>query len=126
MTGLLDNVRATLASLLPTSQPKPPTITSYGQEASGVSSATIEEVTQWVMLSLFQYEYLGASHLAWLHPDLDVKLNQTFQRLHRRGEPVVGYRCGNQMPSPPHGFYWRLMPEHPSLRVYQLEIKQDE
>lgn len=39
-------------------------------------------------------------------------------------EPVFLYRCGDRPSLPPERCYWRLMSEHPSLRIYQLEIQE--
>ena len=41
----------------------------------------------------------------------------------RRGEPTFLYRCGGSTMTPPPGRYWRMMSEHPSMRIYQLEVK---
>lgn len=43
-------------------------------------------------------------------------------RLH---EPTFLYRCRERPMQPPPGYYWQLMPEYPTLRMYQLEL-QDE
>ncbi|MFN6156048.1 MAG: hypothetical protein ACK4YK_16190 [Dolichospermum sp.] len=43
----------------------------------------------------------------------------------RRDEPVFIYRCGGRVLLAPNGYYWRMMDEHPSMRIYQLEVKQD-
>ncbi|WP_414756526.1 hypothetical protein [Anabaena sp. CCY 9910] len=41
----------------------------------------------------------------------------------RRGEPVFLYRCGSRISPLPEGYYWRMLDEHPLMRIYQLEIK---
>jgi hypothetical protein len=64
MTGLLDNVRAALIALRPASKSQPFTISTYGEAVSGVSSETMEQVIQWIMFSIFQYQYRGAFHWA--------------------------------------------------------------
>ncbi|MBD1999223.1 hypothetical protein H6G00_21840 [Leptolyngbya sp. FACHB-541] len=81
---------------------------------------------EWLFLSLFNAGYFGRSHLFWLQPEGSVELNRLLQQLHRQGEPVLAYRCGARTSPPPAEFYWRLMSEHPSMRIYQLEVKQDD
>ncbi|MBN3911466.1 MAG: hypothetical protein HWQ35_34515 [Nostoc sp. NMS1] len=41
-------------------------------------------------------------------------------------EPIFLYRCGTRVQSPPTGYYWRMMDEYPSMRIYQLELKDAE
>lgn len=121
-----DRLHARLLTLIPEPAPTKPTINSIGQEESGVTAETIRAVMEWLFASLMNAGYYGQSHLYWLHPQVESAQNRELQQCHRRGEPVLGYRCGDQMPAPPSGFYWRLMPEHPSMRIYQLEVKDDD
>ena len=41
------------------------------------------------------------------------------------GNDIQPYRCGDRPSPPPDKCYWRLMGEHPSLRIYQLEVRED-
>ncbi|MHC5939305.1 hypothetical protein [Nostoc sp.] len=56
----------------------------------------------------------------------DPAREQTVKKIVRSGEPVFLYRCGGKVQPPPKGYYWRMMQEHPSMRIYQLEIKDGE
>jgi hypothetical protein len=81
---------------------------------------------EWLFASLMHAGYYGPSHLYWLHPQVESAQRRSLQQCHRQGEPVLGYRCGDRMPAPPYGYYWRLMPEHASMRIYQLETKDND
>lgn len=134
MTNLLHRVRdrlrdrphAKLQTLLPEPTPTHPTINSIGQAESRVSAATIQAVMEWLFASLMNARYYGQSHLYWLHPQAEPALHRALQQCHCRDGPVLGYRCGDRIPAPPSGFYWRLMPEPTSMRIYQLEVKDDD
>ncbi|BDA75945.1 hypothetical protein CAL7716_101110 (plasmid) [Calothrix sp. PCC 7716] len=107
-------------------KPKPvhPTIESYGQIRSGASEQQIQSTMEWLFASLMAAGYSGNSHLVWYNdakPDTDVE--KLVKKLTRNSEPVFLYRCGGKVQSPPHGFYWRMMNEHSSMRIYQLELK---
>jgi hypothetical protein len=43
-----------------------------------------------------------------------------------RNEPIFLYRQGTRVSPIAEGYYWRLIGEHPSLRMYQLEIEVEE
>jgi hypothetical protein len=126
MHGILRRIQSSLSAILPKSGSDRPTISSYGQEESNLSIEEMQSVMEWLFLSLMNAGYFSRSHLVWLQPEGSVKLNRQLQDLHRQGEPVLAYRCGARTSTPPAGFYWRLMLEHPSLRIYQLEVKQDD
>ncbi|MEH1934436.1 MAG: hypothetical protein V7L14_12100 [Nostoc sp.] len=49
----------------------------------------------------------------------DPSLEQVVKKAMRRGEPVFLYRCGGRAMQPPAEYYWRMMDEHPSMRIYQ-------
>jgi len=62
----------------------------------------------------------GKAHLIW--DDGQQREQEIFTAL-MRNEPIFLYRQGAQ-PSPTvEGYGWRLIGEHPSLRMYQLEIE---
>ena len=79
---------------------------------------------EWLFASLLNAGYVGRSHLIWYDCDKpDPSLEKLIKKLIRRDEPIFLYRCGgNAMPAP-QGYYWRMMEEHPSMRIYQLEVK---
>jgi len=125
MPGLLTHLRQGLLSLRPEPTPTTPTINSLGQHESGVPVATSQAVMEWLFASLMNAGYLDRSHLFWLQPH-DTSSHRQLRQLHGKGEPIVGYRCGERMPTPPSGYYWRLMTEHTSMRLYQLEVRADD
>ncbi|HAA26416.1 MAG TPA: hypothetical protein DCE56_00475 [Cyanobacteria bacterium UBA8553] len=107
-------------------QPAPtqPTIEIYGQASSSLDLEQIQPVMEWLMSSLLNAGYFGRSHLIWDGGDqgiLKPVLTGVF-----KNEPVFLYRCGDRLSAPPEKCYWRLMGEHPSLRIYQLEVMEDE
>jgi hypothetical protein len=107
-------------------QPAPgqPTIESYGQASSGLDLEQIQPVMEWLFFSLLNAGYFGRSHIIWDCGDQNL-LKTTLTGL-LKDEPVFLYRCGERPSQPPIGCYWRLMPEHPSLRIYQLEVRENE
>ena len=126
MTGLLNHLRDRLSSLLSEPEPEKLIVNSVGQQESEVPPETIQAVMEWLFASLMHAGYCGQAHLFWLYAQAEPVQNQKLQHCHRRGEPVLGYRCGTRMPAPPSGYYWRLMPEYASMRIYQLETKDDD
>ena len=122
MKRILDIAGATLASLLPSSNKL--SLDSYGQSSSNMTPEEIQKIMQWLFASLVNAGYMGKAHLIW-----DAG-NQTWDKPALTGvlrdEPVFLYRCGSRPSPPPEKCYWRLINEHPSLRVYQLEIQQDD
>lgn len=112
-----------IRSLLPPA-PAQPTIESYGQASSGLPLEQIQTVMEWLMNSLLHAGYFGRSHIIWDSGNQNL-LKTTLTGL-LKDEPVFLYRCGDRPSQPPIGCYWRLIPEHPSLRIYQLEVREDE
>ncbi len=129
MTSILnrgrDRLYAKLLTLLPEPTSSQLVVNSVGQEESGVAAETVQAVMERLFASLMAAGYYGQAYLFWLHSQEQPEQNQELKQLHRRGEPVLGYRCGDRMPPPSSGFYWRLMPEHASMGIYQLEVKED-
>jgi len=39
-------------------------------------------------------------------------------------EPTFLYHCGDRTLQLPKGYYWRMISEHPSTRIYQLEVEE--
>jgi hypothetical protein len=69
--------------------------------------------------------YFGRSHLIWFddkNPNFTGE--QLVKKLVRQGEPIFLYRCAGRVEPPPNDHYWRMMAEHPSMRIYQLEVKK--
>jgi hypothetical protein len=111
--------------------PKPaqptPTMESYGQTSSGVEQEQIQAIMEWLFASLMGAGYFKKSHIIWYDSDSpDPKDEQFLKKLARQREPIFLYRCGGRVQPPPKGYYWRMMSEHPSMRIYQLEVKKDE
>jgi|GEM_PF-6739568 len=99
------------------------TVCTYGQAASGIEADEAKSVIEWIALSLKVAGCTTDSHLFWVHPD--GQLTKELRRLYRKGEPVLGYRLGDRMAPAPEGMYWRMVTEHPSTRIYQLEPKDE-
>jgi hypothetical protein len=108
-------------------KPKPskPTIDAYGQPSS-IEPEQIQSIMEWLFASLMAAWYLGKSHLVWYDSDKpDPSLEQVVRKVIRRDEPIFLYCCGGRVQPPPNGYYWRRMEEHPSMRIYQLEIEDN-
>jgi hypothetical protein len=127
--GIIAIVKFAIAmKLLNFLKPKPvqPTIESYGQTSSGLEPEQIQLVMEWLFASLLNAGYSGKSHIIWCNGhELDPSLEQMVKKAMRQGEPVFLYRCGNRVSPLPEGYYWRMMNEHPSMRIYQLESKEE-
>lgn len=114
-----------LRALFPIPQPDRLTISSHGQETCGIPFEQITEVMKWLSLSLIAAGYRARAHIVWDSPEASVSLDDLPRGSMRRNEPIFLYRCGDRPMSPPVGYYWRLVTEHPTMRVYQLELKND-
>lgn len=78
---------------------------------------------EWLFTSLIGARYFSKAHLIW-NGGQD-KERERFTAL-MRNEPIFLYRQGAR-PSPTvEGYGWWFIGEHPSLRVYQLEIEVEE
>ena len=106
-------------------KPQPPKIESYGQTNSGIPNEQIQAVMEWLFASLINAGYKGRSHIIWYDDaQPDPSLQDAVKSGISRDEPTFLYRCGNRVQSPPEGYYWRMMSEHPSTRIYQLEVRK--
>ena len=114
-----------LQALLPSPKPKQLTIDSYGQETCGLPFAQIQSVMEWLSLSLMAAGYQAKAHVIWDSQEAGVNLADVLKNSLRHDEPTFLYRCGDRPMPPPTGYYWRLMPEYPTLRMYQLERKEE-
>ena len=112
-----------LRALFPSSQPSQLTISSHGQEACGLPFDQIKDVMKWLGQSLIAAGYQAKAHIIWDSPETDISLDALPKGSLRRCEPIFLYRCGERPMTPPAKYYWRLMSEYPTLRMYQLELK---
>ena len=112
-----------LQAVLPPPKSQQLSIESYGQEVCGLSIEQIADVMKWLGRSLLAAGYNAKAHMIWDSSGADFKLEDIFPRKFKRHEPIFLYRCCDRPIQPPTGYYWRLMEEHPSLRIYQLERK---
>lgn len=114
-----------LQLLKPKPKPAQPTIESYGQQSCGVDPEKIQSVMEWLFASLLNAGYFEKAYIFWFDDkNPDPNLEQVVKKAMRRGEPIFLYRCGARVQPPPNGYYWRMMPEHQSMRIYQLEIQE--
>ncbi|BCL39698.1 hypothetical protein NSMS1_61450 (plasmid) [Nostoc sp. MS1] len=54
---------------------------------------------------------------------LDFSLKQRLQKAMHRGKPIFLYHYGGRIMPPSQSYYWRMMNEHPSMKIYQLEVR---
>ena len=124
----MPNLLSAIRSLLPKrSNPQDEALTfdTYGEQACGLPPDQIQAVMEWLSLSLLTCGYQGHTHVIWCaDPAPDATLERSMKAGMKQNQPVVLYRCGSRTMSPPDGYYWRLMPEHQSMRVYQLEVNE--
>ncbi|NJL79060.1 MAG: hypothetical protein HC836_31540 [Richelia sp. RM2_1_2] len=104
-------------------KPKP-TIESYGQP-SEVSPEQVQSLMEWLFASLMAAGHEGRSHLIWYdNNNPEPSLEKVVKKLIRSDEPIFLYRYGSRSIPAPQGYYWRMMDEHPSMRIYQLETRE--
>jgi len=116
MKKYLNLFSALIASFRPKS--KIPIIDSYGQ--STLNQNEQQALMEWLFACLMSVRYFGKAHLIW--DDGQEREREIFTAL-MRNEPIFLYRQGAR-PSPTvEGYGWRLIGEHPSLRMYQLEME---
>jgi hypothetical protein len=116
MKKYLNLATALIASLKPKS--KILVIDTYGQ--STLNQDEQQTLMEWLFACLMGAGYFGKAHLIW--DDGQDREREIFTAL-MRNEPIFLYRPGMR-PSPTvEGYCWRLINEHPSLRVYQLEME---
>ena len=116
MKKYLNIATALIASLKPKSQS--PAIDTYGQSA--LTDEQQQALMEWLFASLMSAGYFGKAHLIW--DDGQDREREIFTAL-MRNEPIFLYRQGARPTPNAEGYYWRLIGEHPSLRVYQLEVE---
>lgn len=122
MANKIITVLAALAALLPHRSPTSLQIETYGMGLLDEPAA--RQVLEWVARSLIHYHYIGTAHLLFSEGDEFIHWQVLTGFL--RDQPAFLYRCGENVVQVPVNVYWRLIEEHPSLRVYQLELKSDE
>ncbi|MEG5043544.1 hypothetical protein [Microcoleus sp. B4-C1] len=116
MKKYINLVTALIASLKPKS--KTPIIDTYGE--STLNQDEQQALMEWLFASLMGAGYFGKAHLIW--DDSQDREREIFTAL-MRNEPIFLYRQGAR-PSPTvEGYGWRLIGEHPSLRVYELVVE---
>ncbi len=109
-------------------KPKPPApnIDVYGQPI-GMEPEQIQSLMEWFFASLMAAEYFGKSHLFWYNSAKpDQRLEKALKKVIYRDEPIFLYRCSDRTMPLPQGHYWRMIQEHPSMRIYQLEFKDED
>jgi len=114
-----------LQTFLSSPKPQQLSVESYGQETCDLPIEQVAEVMKWLGLSLLAAGYNAKAHIIWDSSGNDFALDEVFSGKFKRHEPVFLYRCDDRPMQPPTGCYWRLMDEHPSLRMYQLERKDN-
>ena len=112
---------ALIASLKPKSKSQQPNIDCYGQTA--LTKEKEQEFMEWLFGSLMSSGYFGQAHLFW---DNGKDRERDIFTALLQNEPIFLYRLGARPTPNVEGYYWRLIGEHPSLRVYQLEMKIEE
>jgi hypothetical protein len=75
---------------------------------------------EWLFASLMGVGYFGKAHLIW--DDGKDRERQIFTAL-MRNEPIFLYSQGTRPTPTAEGYCWRLLGEHPSLSVYQLQVE---
>ena len=116
MKKYLNIATALIASLKPKSPL--PEIDTYGQ--SSLTHEQQQVLMEWLFASLMGAGYFGKAHLIW--DDGQDREREIFTALMRK-EPIFLYRQEARPTPTAEGYYWQLIGEHPSLRVYQLQVE---
>jgi hypothetical protein len=107
-------------SLLPHRKIKRIEIITYGMETASLEEQRQLEILDWIASTMAVSNYKSLAHLIF-NDDCDNFIGLGPLIGYFREQPVLLYRCGARTPSLPYGCYWRLMGEHPSLRIYQMD-----
>lgn len=118
MKKYLNLASALIASFRP--KCKIPIIDSCGQ--STLNQDEQQALMEWLFASLMGAGYFGKAHLLW--DDGKDREREVFTAL-MRNEPIFLYRLGTRPTPTVEGYVWRLIGEHPSLRLYQLEVEAE-
>ena len=116
MKKYLNLASALIASLKPKSQL--PEIDTCGQPA--LTQEQQQALIEWLFASLIGVGYFCKAHLIW--DGGQDREREIFTAL-MRNEPIFLYRQGTRPTPTAEGYCWRLLAEHPSLRVYQLQME---
>ena len=116
MKKYINLITAIIASFRPKS--KIPIIDAYGQSA--LNQDEQQALMEWLFASLMGAGYFGKAHLIW--DDGQDREREIFTAL-MRNEPIFLYRLGARFSPTVQGYVWRLIGEHPSLRVYELQVE---
>ena len=92
----------------------------------GLPEEEIQGILEWLFLSLVNGGYWGNAHLIWYNEAEDLDKEQALKEAILFNEPTFLYRVGDRTIEPPTGYYWRMIAEHPSTRIYQLEVKEND
>ncbi len=89
-----------------------------------LSSSRFSQLWNGWKASLLNAKYFRKSHIIWYNSDKpDPSLEQVIKKAMHSCEPVFLYRCGGRVSPLPTEYYWRMMDKHPSMRIYQLEVR---
>ncbi|MEG4242945.1 MULTISPECIES: hypothetical protein [unclassified Microcoleus] len=116
MEKYINLATALFASFRPKS--KIPIIDTYGE--SMLNQDEQQALMEWLFASLMGAGYFGKAHLIW--DDGKDGEREIFTAL-MRNEPIFLYRQGVRPTPTVEGYVWRLIGEHPSLRVYELQVE---
>ncbi|MEG4857134.1 hypothetical protein QUB75_04535 [Microcoleus sp. K1-B6] len=116
MKKYINLATALIASLKPKS--KTPIIDTYGE--STLNQDEQQALMEWLFASLMGVGYFSKAHLIW--DDGKEREREIFTAL-MRNEPIFLYRQGVRPTPTVEGYGWRLIGEHPSLRVYELQVE---
>lgn len=119
MKKYLNLVTALFASFRPKSRRL--VIDTYGQ--STLNQDEQQALMEWLFASLMGAGCFGKAHLIW--DDGQDREAEIFTAL-MRNEPIFLYRLGARPTPKVEGYVWRLIGEHPTLRVYQLEMEVED
>lgn len=126
MNRIINLIRSLISSAFPTKEQPQPTIDSYGQSSTGLPEDQIQSIMEWLFLSLVNAGYWGNAHLIWYNEAEDQDKEQALKEAIKFNEPTFLYRVGDRILQPPGGYYWRMISEHPSTRIYQLEVREND
>jgi hypothetical protein len=116
MKKYLNLFTALIVSFRPKS--KIPVIDTYGQ--STLNQEQQQALMEWLFACLMSAGYFSKAHLIW--DGGQDREREIFTAL-MRNEPIFLYRQGARPTPTVEGYGWRLIVEHPSLRMYQLEME---
>ncbi len=80
-------------------------VISYGQQLAPVGSDQIQNVLEFLFLSLLNVGYVGKAHLFWSDAERDERQIRQQRKFAKKNQLIFLFRYGDRTPAPPDRYY---------------------